>query len=82
MRMFFLLAGLAFGLYMIIADRLKLPYLKTSKAIMNMGREDRKLTTMLEAVIMDLSMKLSRFMPMDKYKKGRLDCWRKYANKG
>lgn len=72
MRTLFLLVGLAFGFYLIIADRLKLPYLKTSKAIMNMGREDRKLTTMIEAVIMDLSIKVSKFMPMDRYKKGRL----------
>lgn len=72
MRILILLIGLSFGLYFIIADRLKIPYLKSSKAIMNMGRTDRKLTTVIEAVIMDLSIKLSRFMPMDKYKKNRL----------
>lgn len=72
MRILILLIGLSFGLYFIIADRLKIPYLKSSKAIMNMGRTDRKLTTVIEAVIMDLSIKLSRFIPMDKYKKNRL----------
>ena len=72
MTFIILLAGLSFGLYFIIADRLKLPYLKTSRAIMNMGKEDRSLTSAVEAVIMDLSMKLSRFIPMDRYKKNRL----------
>ncbi len=72
MRYMILIIGLSFGLYFIIADRLKIPYLKSSKAIMNMGRTDRKLTTVIEAIIMDLSIKLSRFMPMDKYKKNRL----------
>lgn len=72
MRILILLIGLSFGLYFIIADRLKIPYLKSSKAIMNMGRTDRKLTTVIETVIMDLSIKLSRFIPMDKYKKNRL----------
>ena len=72
MRILILLIGLSFGLYFIIADRLKIPYLKSSKAIMNMGRTDRKLTTIIEAVIMDLSIKLSKFIPMDKYKKNRL----------
>ena len=67
-----LLVGLSFGFYFIIADRLKLPYLKTSKAIMNMGKEDRSITSAVEAVIMDLSIKLSRFIPMDRYKKNRL----------
>ena len=64
--------GLAAGLYFLIADRLKIPYLKTSKAIMNMERSDKKLTTVIEAVIMDLSIKLSRYIPMDRYKKNRL----------
>ena len=72
MRILFLWIGLAAGLYFIIADRLKIPYLKTSKAIMNMERSDKKLTTAIEAVIMDLSIKLSRYIPMDRYKKNRL----------
>ena len=72
MRVIILMAGIAFGLYFIIADRLKIPYLKASKAIMNMGRKDRRLTTVIEAVIMDLSIKLSRFIPMDMYRKNRL----------
>lgn len=72
MRIFILLIGLSFGLYFIAADRLKIPYLKSSKAIMNLGRSDRKLTQTIEALIMDLSMKLSKFIPMDRYKKNRL----------
>lgn len=72
MRMLILICGLAFGLYFIIADRLKIPYLKASKAIINMGRTDRKLTTVIETVLMDLSMKLSKLIPMDIYKKNRL----------
>ena len=72
MQSLFLIVGLSFGLYFIIADRLKIPYLKVSKAIMNMGRSDRKLTTIIEAVLMDLSMKVSKFIPMDVYRKNRL----------
>lgn len=79
MRVIFLFLGLAFGIYFIVADRLKIPYLKSSKAIMNMGRTDRKLTTVIEAVIMDLSIKLSRFIPMDRYKKNRLSATLKAA---
>lgn len=72
MRALVFITGLSFGLYFILADRLKIPYLKVSKAIMNMGRSDRKLTTAIEAVLMDLSMKASKFIPMDVYKKNRL----------
>lgn len=31
------------GLFMLLANALKIPYLKTSKAVMNTGREDKKL---------------------------------------
>lgn len=79
MRYIFLFLGFAFGLYFIVADRLKIPYLKSSKAIMNMGRSDRKLTTAIETIIMDLSIKLSRFIPMDRYKKNRLSATLKAA---
>ncbi len=72
MQIFILFIGLSFGLYFLIADRLKIPYLKVSKAIMNMGRSDRKLTTVIETVLMDLSIKTAKFIPMDIYKKNRL----------
>ena len=64
--------GVGFGMYFILADLLKIPYLKTSKAIMNMGREDKKLTTVIESTIMDLAIKVAKFVPMDVYKKNRL----------
>lgn len=82
MRMIFLFTGFALGLYLIIADWLKIPYLKSSRAIMNMGRTDRKLTSVIEAVIMDLSIKLSRFIPMDRYKRNRLSATLKAAGIG
>lgn len=72
MRSVILIIGLAFGLYFVLADRLKIPYLKSSKAVMNFGRNDEKLTKNIEAVIMDLSIKLSKILPMDQYKKNRL----------
>jgi len=82
MRMIFLFTGFALGLYLIIADWLKIPYLKSSRAIMNMGRTDRKLTSVIEAVIMDLSIKLSKFIPMDRYKRNRLSATLKAAGIG
>ena len=35
--------SLAVGLFMLLANALKIPYLKTSKAVMNTGREDKKI---------------------------------------
>lgn len=72
MRVLILLAGMALGMYFIIADRLKIPYLKTSKAIMNMTRDDRKLTSNIEAIKLDISIRIAKLIPMDKYKRNRL----------
>lgn len=38
---------LAVGLFMLLANALKIPYLKTSKAVMNTGRNDKKLSKSL-----------------------------------
>ena len=37
------------GLFLLFANALKLPYLKTSKAIMNAGREDKKISKSYDA---------------------------------
>ena len=65
--------GTGFGLYFILADLLKIPYLKTSKAIMNMDKSDKKLTTLIESTLMDLSIKVAKFIPLDTYKRNRLN---------
>ena len=79
MTIFLFGSGMALGLYFIFADLLKIPYLKTSKAIMNMGRQDKKLAHLIEAIIMDFAIKLSGFIPMDTYKKSRMTATLKAA---
>ena len=73
------MAGISFGLYFLLAEALKIPYLKTSKAVMNMERQNKNLSTALEAVIMDLAVKLAKIIPMDEYKKNRLNATLKAA---
>jgi len=67
-----LMTGISFGLYLIFADVLKIPYLKTSKAIMNINRQDKKLTNTIDAIVDTISVKLSKFIMMDSYKKSRI----------
>ena len=64
---------LAVGLFFLLANALKLPYLKTSKAIMNAGREDKKISKSFDAVMIDIAGKLGRIIRMDKYKRIRLE---------
>lgn len=67
------------GLFMLLANALKIPYLKTSKAVMNTGREDKKLSKNIEAILLGIAAKLGKIIPMDKYKKSRLESTLKSA---
>ncbi len=65
-----LLAG---GMFFLFADLLKIPYLKTSKAVMNTGREYKKLSKSIEAIMLGIAVKIGKIVPMDRYKKARLE---------
>lgn len=77
----FILSGLliATGLFLLLANALKIPYLKTSKAVMNAGREDKKLSKTIEAVALGIASKMAQFIPMVKYKRTRLESTLKSA---
>ena len=70
---------LAFGLFMLLANALKIPYLKTSQAVMNTGRNDKKLAKSIEAILLGIAAKLGKIIPMDKYKKSLLESTLKSA---
>lgn len=70
---------LGLGLFFLLANALKIPYLKTSKAIMNTGRNDKKLSKSIEAILLGIAAKLGKIIPMDKYKKSRLESTLKSA---
>ncbi len=63
---------LALGLFFVFADILKLPTVKASKAMINTGRQDKKLSRTMEALFLDAAVKVSRLIRMDEYKKSRL----------
>lgn len=66
-------AFLAFGLFMIFANALKIPDLKTSKAVMTAGRDDKKISKTIDAVLVETAGKLGKIFRMDKYKRNRLE---------
>ena len=70
---------LAAGLFLLLANALKIPYLKTSKAVMNTGREDKKLSKTVEAIMLGIAARLGQLIPMDKYKRTRLESTLKSA---
>ena len=70
---------LGLGLFFLLANALKIPYLRTSQAVMNTGRNDKKLSKSIEAILLGIAAKLGKSIPMDKYKKSRLESTLKSA---
>jgi flagellar protein FlaJ len=64
-------ASLAAGLFF-LTDLLRLPYLKTSKAMINTGREKKTAAKTAETYLLTVAVKLAPYIRMDEYKKGRL----------
>lgn len=71
--LFLFAALLAAGLFLILADALKLPTLGAARAMLSAGRQDKKAAKTMEAWIMSLAVRLSKHIPMDEYKKSRMN---------
>ena len=69
----FLFGGLlAAGLFFIAADRLRIPTLAATRAMINSGKKSKKFEQILEALLMSWAIKASRLIRMDEYKRGRM----------
>lgn len=66
-------AFLAEELFMTFANALKIPDIKTSKAVMTAGRDDKKISKTIDAVLFETAGKLGKIFRMDKYKRNRLE---------
>jgi archaeal flagellar protein FlaJ len=63
---------LAFGLFFLLADVLKLPYLSTAKAMLNTTRAEKKAAKSIETYLMTWAVKLSKYIRMDEYRRSRM----------
>jgi len=68
------------GLYLILADLLKVPTLATTKAVVAVTRREKKKTKSLEAVIFDLAVKLSQYTRFSDYTKRKMKATLKSAD--
>jgi len=71
-QLFFTGVLLAFGLFFVLSDALKLPTLRTAKAMLGAGKEDKKAAKTVEAWLMSGAVKVSKFIHMDEYKRSRM----------
>lgn len=63
----------AIGLYLTLVSGLRLPTLRTSKAITDSGKKDLKLSEVIDLYLVNGSVKLARFIKVNEYKRIRLD---------
>lgn len=63
---------LAAGLFFLLLDVLRLPYLSTAKAMLNTTRAEKKAAKSLEAYLMTWAVRFGRYIRMDEYRKHRL----------
>lgn len=63
---------LAAGLFFLLLDLLRLPYLSTAKAMLNTTRSEKKTAKTLEAYLMTWAVKLAKLIHMDEYRRHRL----------
>lgn len=71
-QLFFTGILLAAGLFFILADIMKLPTLKTARAMLGAGKGSKKAAKTLEAWLMTGAVKLSKHIRMDEYKHIRM----------
>ncbi len=62
----------SFGLFMLLAGILHLPTLKTTKAMINTGKQEKKLETTINAIGLDGAVKIARLVKMNDYKRSRM----------
>ena len=68
------------GAYLILAEVLKLPTRKATKAVMVIEKREKKKTKNLEVTINEISMKVARFIKLTDYKRRQVAATLKSAN--
>ncbi|WP_033165238.1 hypothetical protein [Lacrimispora indolis] len=71
-QLFFTGILIAVGLFLILADVLKLPAIGAGKAMLGAGKENKKAAKTVEAWLMTGAVKLSKYIRMDEYKRSRM----------
>ena len=65
-------ALVATGLFFILSEVLKLPTMRTAKAMLSYAKHKKKSANTTEVWLMSLAVRLSGHLPMDEYKKSRM----------
>ena len=63
---------LTMGLFLILADLLKLPSLATQKAMLSASKQGNKKVKSIDALLIGWAVKLAKYIPIDEYKRNRM----------
>ena len=66
-----ILAGI--GLFMILADRFRIPYMRTSKAVNNLAKQQKEKTSSIDVWLSSFASFIARKLRLNEYKKGQLE---------
>ena len=61
------------GLFMILADRFRIPYMRTSKAINNLAKQQKEKTSSIDVWLSSFASFIARKLRLNEYKKGQLE---------
>lgn len=64
---------LGLGLYFVLADRLRIPYLATTTAVTNLSRRQKNRTSTIEIWLSDLANWLAKRLPLNEYKRIQIE---------
>lgn len=71
--LFFVFVSFAAGLFLLLSGIFRLPTLRTSKVMMDTGKEGKELSKTIDALLMDGATKLSVYIRMNDYKRSRMN---------
>lgn len=67
------------GLYLILAQLLQVPTYRASKAALSKAKKNQRQVRNLDAIVMELAVKLSKYLPVEEYRKRKLNAVLKSA---
>ena len=72
MILFIVFITFAVGLFLLLSGVLRLPTLKTSRALMDTGRENKQMSKSLDSILMDGAVHLAKYIHINEYKQSRM----------
>ena len=61
------------GLFMILADRFRIPYMRTSKAVNNLAKQQKEKTSSIDVWLSSVASFIARKIRLNEFKKAQLE---------